>query len=253
MRRARQARVFRKQSRLRGMGLRRLAPRFRATYNRNHRTGGFLGQELKFYDTKLTSGTLTASNDASGGEHDPSATIVLNSVTQGDGEQQRDGRKMTMKSIYLQGTIATSPQASVSSADNGTAIFIAIVLDTQTNGATVVSEQVYVNKGGTAASATLVMRNLEFSSRYRVLKSMRMILDNPAIANDTGATGGLVQQGQIRLWSMWVNLKDLGVTFNGTTETVANITDNSLHLIAYTNNVALAPAITYNARLRFMG
>ncbi len=220
---------------------------------RNVRTGGFLGQELKFYDTKLVSGALTAPTDASGGEHDPSATIVLNSVTQGDGEQQRDGRKMTMKSIYLNGILQVPSQSGQSAADAGSQVFIALVLDTQTNGATIVSEQVFTNKGASAVLAASPMRNLEFVSRYKVLKIKKINLSNPNITNDTGATGGVIQNGLVRAWKMYSMLGDLGVTFNGTTETVANITDNSLHILAWCNNVGLAPTISYNARLRFMG
>ncbi len=220
---------------------------------RNRRTGGFLGQELKFYDTKLVSAALTTNTDASGGEHDPSATIVLNSTTQGDGEQQRDGRKMTMKSLYLSGNCVVPGKATESTADAGCIIYIAVVLDTQTNGATIVSEQVFKNVGGNVALGANPMRNLEFSTRYRVLATKHFTMQNPAIANDTGATGGIIQQGLVKRWKMFIKLKDLGVTFNGTTETVANITDNSLHLIAFTSSTSLAPVISYSSRLRFMG
>jgi len=43
------------------------------------------------------------------------------------------------------------------------------------------------------------------------------------------------------------------VNYQGTTETVANITDNSLHVIGFTTAIAMGPAISYNARLRFVG
>lgn len=244
-RRMRRARVYRKQSRLVAIGARRIAPRFR-----NLRTGGFLGQELKFYDTKLVGAALTAPTDSAGGEHDPSATIVLNSVTQGDGEQQRDGRKMTMKSIYISGVVKCVPQANQTVTDAASMVFLALVLDMQTNGATITSENVFTNKSADAILAASPMRNLEFNTRYRVLKTIRMVLQNPNISYDGT---NMEQQGLNRPFKMYVPLNDLGVTFNGTTETVANITDNSLHLIAYTNSVALAPNLNYNARLRFMG
>ncbi len=229
---------------------RRTVPRSRF---RNIRTGGFLGQELKFYDTSLVGDTLVAPTDAAGGEVDPSATIVLNSVTQGDGEQQRDGRKMTMKSIYINGMINIPAKTTESSADEASQVFIALVLDTQTNGATITSENVFVNKSAAAVLAASPMRNLEFSTRYRVLKSKQFVIQNPNIANNAASTGNLVQQGLQRQFKMFVDLKDLGVTFNGTTETVANITDNSLHMIAYTSSLTLFATISYNSRLRFMG
>ncbi len=212
-----------------------------------------MGQELKFYDTKLTTSALTAPTDSASGEHDPSATVVLNSVTQGDGEQQRDGRKMTMKSLYINGTISCIGKAAQSTSDAAAQCFIAVVLDSQTNGATIVSEQVFTNKSGSALLAASPMRNLEFSSRYRVLGSRVITLQNPVIAPNTDAGGTMVQAGLSRPFKFFLKLSDMGVTFNGTTETVANITDNSIHLIAYTSDISLVPTISYNSRLRFMG
>ena len=219
----------------------------------NPRTGGFLGQELKFYDTSLVAAALTAPADASGGEHDPSATIVLNSVVQGDGEQQRDGRRITMKSLYIFGFVNVPVQTGQSAADSGALIYIAIVLDTQTNGATITSKNVYTNKSANATLAANPMRNLQFSTRFKVLAKKTMAIGNMNMTNDTGATGGVIQSGSQRAFKFWVPLRNLKVLYTGTTETVANIADNSLHLIAYTSGTALAPTITYNARLRFMG
>lgn len=60
--------------------------------------------------------------------------------------------------------------------------------------------------------------------------------------------------GNITSWSMYVDLKDMRTNYNaGTTESVANIIDNSIHVVAYTSSQDLAPLINYNARLRFVG
>lgn len=241
------------KARFRPLSRMKAVSRFTQARFRNARTGGFLGQELKFYDTSLVSGTLLAPTDAAGGEHDPSATVVLNSVVQGDGEQQRDGRKITMKSLYMNGIIQIAPQASQSSGDSATIIFIAVVLDTQTNGATIVSELVYTNESASAILAAAPMRNLQQADRFRVLAVKKFTMQNPNIANDTGSTGGIVTNGLTRPFKMYVKLGNMVVTYKGTTETVANITDNSLHVIAYCSNAALVPKISYNARLRFMG
>lgn len=217
------------------------------------RTGGFLGQELKFYDTSLSNATISAPTDASGGELDPSATVVFNSVDQGDGEQQRDGRRITMKSLYINGTITVGAQSGQSAADEPAHIYLAVVLDTQTNGATIVSEEVFENQSGVAGLASSPMRNLQYVDRFKVLGSKKLTLQSPNMANDTGATGGVIQAGIMRPFKFYVNLKDVVVTYKGTTASVANITDNSIHLIGYTSNTTLAPKMNYNARLRFMG
>jgi len=45
----------------------------------------------------------------------------------------------------------------------------------------------------------------------------------------------------------------LPITYSGTTSTVASITDNSVQLVAWTNNTDTNPTISYNARTRFQG
>lgn len=220
---------------------------------RNTRTGGFLGQELKFYDTSLAASAILAPTDAGGGEQDPSATIVLNSVVQGDGEQQRDGRRITMKSIYINGLVSCGTQNGQSAADGPSYCFIALVLDTQTNGATITSENVFTNKSATALLAASPMRNLQYVDRFKVLQIKKVMLTNPNMTNDLGSTGGVIQNALQRPFKMYKNLSNTVVTYKGTTETVANITDNSLHIIAYASGVSLVPTLSYNSRLRFMG
>ncbi len=219
---------------------------------RNYRTGGFMGMELKFYDTGITGASLTAPADATAGLKNPSATIALNTVVQGDGEQQRDGRRMTMKSIFVSGTIKVPAKTSESTGDDGALIFIALVLDTQANGAVLASENVFVNPAGNTILAANPMRNLQFIKRFRVLGTKSIHINSPAIANDTGATGGIIQQGVVRKWSFFKNL-DMQTTFSGTTENIANITDNSLSIVAWTSDIDMAPLISYSSRLRFMG
>lgn len=217
--------------------------------NDNFRTGGFMGIELKFYDQKLVNGALVTNTDGSGIEHDPSATVLLNTVVQGDGESNRDGRRITMKSIYVDGVISCASQANQTATDNAACIFIALIMDTQTNGATLNSEEVYINPGANAALSANLLRNLQFSKRFRILKTVRMELNNPTISYD----GTNVEQSGIALrWSMFVKLNTI-VNYSNTTETVANIVDNSLHIIATTSSATLVPLISYNSRLRYYG
>ncbi len=215
-------------------------------------TAAQLGIELKFYDATLVGQALVAPTDSAGGELDPSSTIVLNTVVQGDGDQQRDGRKITMRSLGMKGIISVPPQSDQTTLDPTTSVFLAIVVDTQTNGVTIVSEQVYTNKGASALLATSPFRNLKFSKRYRVLKTEKFDLPQ-ATSIGTGLDDNIEQGGFTRSFEMFVDLKDMPVIYSNTTETVLNITDNSLHLIGYCTNTSLAPVISYNSRLRFVG
>ncbi len=209
-----------------------------------------LGVELKFYDKALVGGVVTAPTDATGGEHDPSATVLLNTVVQGDDGSNRDGRQIVMKHISLRGNISTAIQLDQTALDQAPMIFVALVLDTQTNGATIASENVFTNPGANSLLAAQPFHNLKFSKRFRVLKALTFALPMAIAAHD--ATN-IEVAGTIIPWTMFVDLKDIVVNYSAASETVVNITDNSLHVIAYATSTGTTPLINYNSRLRFVG
>lgn len=129
-------------------------------------------------------------------------------------------------------------------------MYIALVLDTQCNGALLNSEDVFKNPSGDAVLAASPYRNLQYVERFKVLAWRRIRLVQPTIVWDGT---NLEQGGTNTPFTMSVDLKGLQVTFSGTTETIANITDNSLNLVAYSNFGDTAPTLSYNARLRFTG
>ncbi len=216
----------------------------------NPRVGGFMGIEKKFYDTSLINGVLGAPTDASGGEHDPSSIVMINTVEQGDGEQQRDGRQITMDKIMLSGQINIPKQTNQTAADGSCAIFIAIVVDKQTNGAQISSELVFKNTGSNGATATNLFRNLQYVKRFDVLGTKKITFGTLSKAFDGT---NMEQAGQQKHWKFNIPLHQMRVNFTGTTKSIANISDNSLHVIAFTSGTDLAPVISYNARLRYWG
>ncbi len=216
----------------------------------NPRTAGFLGIELKFYDQRVIQSALTAPTDATGGEHNPSATISLNTVTQGDGESQRDGREILMQRISIRGIIRIPPQANQIVSSEPTVCWVALVLDTQTNGALLNSENVVTNIGSNAITAASPFNNLQFSKRFRIMAKRQMTFDAPAYATFDGTN--IEQGGMTKVFEFHVPLK-IKVNYTDTTETIANIVDNGLNIIAFCNNTELAPTLSYSSRLRFNG
>lgn len=231
---------------------RKRAPRGRAPIRRrrNLRIGGFLGIEIKFYDKFLTNTALIAPTDAAGGELDPSATTSLNTVVQGNGEQQRDGRNIIMKSIQLRGTIRVAQQANQTLADLSPVCVIYIVLDQQTNGAQLNSEDVFTNPAGSGQQATNVYRNLEFSKRFSIIAKKVVRFPTPTLAYD----GTNIEQSGIDVpFEIYKDLPNIKTNYSGTTENIANIVDNSIHVVGYCSDNSLAPRISYISRLRFCG
>lgn len=227
------------------------AKRFhRYRFGLNQRTGGFRGMELKFYDTSVVANALIAPTDASGGEHNPSGSVTLNTVAQNTSETGRIGRQIKMHSISIKGIVTVPPQTNQTLTDTHPEIFIAVVLDKQVNGALLNSEDVFKNITANAIGATSLFRNLEFIQRFKVLAVKRLRIHDQTIVWD-GAN--LEQAGAHIAFDLSAKLKGMIVNFCGTTSDVANIVDNGLNLIAFTSNVNFLPHLTYGSRLRFTG
>ncbi len=215
---------------------------------RNMRQGGFMGIKLKFFDSSRVALALTAPTDAAGGEADPTTLNCLFAPVQGTGAQNRDGRRVTMKSVQIEGIVELSNVDGSATAVITPRVFIALVLDKQTNAAQLNSEDVYTNPAANADMATSPLRDLERSTRFTVLKTWDLNMSTTGMG--TAAANDLM--GKQLKFSCYKKL-DHRVEFVLNGGTVADIQDNSLHLIAYASNGNGAPNIGYNCRVRFQG
>ena len=207
------------------------------------------GWELKTHDAALSNFTLTAGTAATGGEEDPSPANCLNGIGQGDTGALRDGRKYVMKSIYINGMIRANSQDSQTSLDLQPLVFIALVLDKQTNGAQLNSEDVFQNIAGSSVTAAIPLRNIEYASRFTVLATKHILIrDIIAAYNGTNMS----QSGVQFPWCIKKKF-NIPVTCTGTGATVSDISDNSLHIIAFKSFEDLNVNVWYQSRIRFYG
>ena len=161
------------------------------------RTGGFLGLEEKFLDCAWNGVGIGTSTDGADGELQPSSgcTGCISCPSQGDGESQRDGRKFVLKSIWVSGIINTSAIQTASNASEFVGWYFALVLDTQTNGTTVNSEDVYINPSTSAgAMFPQPLRNLQNSKRFKILDTKYVNPGGVYAFNDGASTGNLSNQ-----------------------------------------------------------
>lgn len=214
---------------------------------------GYLSIERKFYDTAVAATALTAPVDCTGGEYDPSASSMISTPSQGDGPSNRDGKEIAM--LYLQfNCIINIPKIELAAdSPSGVQVFVAIVLDTQSNGAQMNSEDCFTNPTASALAAASPLKNLLFGKRFRILKERVVNMDVQTLSHfavDSFSYGGVT-----KTFKWFIPLNGLKVKFNaGTTASIANVIDNSIHCIAFATNIAIAaPTITYAARLRFVG
>lgn len=234
--------------------------RARSVGIKNVRTGGLLGLEVKFLDAPRTLTAIASPADATGGEMDPSSVITgcLSAPAQGDGPSNRDGNRIAMKSIYITGLISIAGQSALAAlnAEVFPTVFLALVLDTQTNAAQLNSEDVFTNPNASGDTAAQPLRNMSFTNRFKVLKTLTIPGSRFfAVASNNAAATTISTTGCHLPFSLSKNLGGLKVQFTtgSTTADVAGVIDNSLHLIAYCSSTASNPTIAYNSRLRFVG
>lgn len=221
---------------------------------RNYRSGGYLGLELKFLDCAWNGVTVNNSSSGASGEMPPSSgcTGCISAPAQGDGESQRDGRNFVIKSVFASGIIATTGVQNSADVIDTSGYYVALVLDTQTNGATIVSEDVFINPSTqNGAMIPQPLRNLENVKRFRILAS-KYIKPGGAYASTDGTNTASVQQQETPTFTLsWSG--NIKVNTNGTTANVSSVTDNSIHLIAYNGGDNMAPTLIGKSRVRFMG
>lgn len=215
-------------------------PRRMKTYPKkrsaNARTGGLLAIERKFNDDLVTPQTL---NPASWSFIDPSTPKHLTSIAQGDGPSQRDGRQVVINSLFIRGRC-------VNNRPYGARVRIAIVLDTQTNGSVPVADEVYMfPNAGTEIDS---FRNLEWTQRYKVLYDKTFTLNAFPFLD---GVGGIESSRPVKNFE--VNLTNLNIRqqYKDTGGELANVTDNSFHIMAVSDNSDLS--VEYQSRCRFQG
>lgn len=209
----------------------------------NRRTGGYLGLEKKFLDMEYDA---AVSATVAGSEADPTTFLSLNSIAQGDGESNRDGRHCKLRSIYISGNILF---AGLDQATPTTLPYITMLLirDRQTNGAQFNAEDVLKDPSNLDLE-TNAMVNLQHYKRFNIVKRFRIQM---RAASSTWDGTSTLAGGQIVPFTMFKNVND-DIHFIGTTAVVANISDVSYHLICI-GTPGIAANLRYIARTRFVG
>lgn len=214
------------------------------------------GQEHKVIDSSKNA-TLGVTSDSSGAEYDPDTLLCLNAVNQGDTLETREGNRAAFDSILVQGAIRFTASTDDATLVAGPFIKIYLVLDKQTNGAQLNSEDVFSNPYANNESAPLALKKLSNTARYQILDSVT--LDNfiPTSMVETAGTpyksNSVPPNRQFMLSWKAKRGNEIVTNYTGSGATISAIVDNSVHVIAFCSNINYTPSLTYNARCRFYG
>lgn len=215
---------------------------------------GRIGLEHKIRDLCRTETALTANADCSGAEfgpNGPGAEDNMFYIAQGTAYSQRNGRHVALSSLYIQGQIRWPLQAAQAASDEQTLITLWLILDSQTNGAAMNSEDMLNNPTAEVTAAPCALQNPYYTHRFRLLK--KIMIRRPPVSSFNDAAGTGAVNAQVVPFKMYVPLKGMRVSYTGTTGALSEIEDNCVHLLAVASSTDGSPVISYNARVRFYG
>jgi len=207
-------------------------------------------------DSKITIQSVAAQATWAGCEIDPfnaavGAQLCIGLVPPGTGYFQRIGRRIRVRKLRIRGEIEVPLQANQTAADQAGLVRIVLYQDKQTGGVQAQAEEVLgasesmdVQNDGQAIH---VPQNPINFGRFRVLYDKTFKLTPPPISYD----GTNVEQAGFSV-PFKINVKcDVPINFNQTNgSTVADIVDNSFHVIAATTS-GLNCSLSYVCRMVF--
>lgn len=206
-----------------------------------------LPAEKKFVDQSVAIAQgMTANTAWAAGELDPATNNCINAVAQGSGNSQRVGMKYAVHSIEVSGQLQVPAEANQTAGDTAITTFIALVWDKQTNAAQLNSEDVYTSLAEVGA-ITQPLRNMNFSKRFKVLRTFKCVLKPPTLSWDGT---NMEQGGDAHQFTWYVKfMKPVIVECSGTGATVASIMNHSFHVVGQASSTQAL--ITYNSRVRY--
>lgn len=227
--------------------------------------GAAVTGEMKYFDTTLTNGAIAATTTTwvAGTLLDPGTTIDLGDAavaTPGTlivpkvsaALNGRIGRKINLRKIKLNCMINIPPQAAQNAADTSTRIRCLLVQDMQSNAASMTSAQLMRDSASGANSTINSFQNPDNFGRFRVLQEKRFDLGNLNLAGSP-TSADVIQNGIVKSFKMGHNFRGgQQINFNAVNGgTVADVIDNSFHVIAACNNATYAPTLSYYARCAY--
>lgn len=223
----------------------------RSGYSTVARTRGVYGQgEMKYFETEKAVTAVSASADWTGTEYDPTGDGLFFPQV-GSAINQRIGKACKVHAIKIRGFLRI-PRVDAPAQSMDACVFrLLLVQDFQTNGTQAQGEQVMTDPTeNTASAACLQWQNINNFGRFKVLKDKTVVLQNPNQANTTGTED---TQGLIRPFKIIYKFKaPVEVRFNATNGgTIADVVDNSWHVMCNVSNSTYAPTINYMCRICF--
>jgi len=222
--------------------------------------GPYSKGEMKYYDSILSASGISvpASTNWTGTEFDPAASIGTTPVAtpltlcvpkQGPAINERVGREITVHKIKVRGVVSAAPiiNADVAATLAENSCRVILVQDCQTNSTQCQGEDVM--EAISNAAGWLSYQNIDNFGRFKVLKDKLFQCENHSIQWQDATH--MTISGWRKNFKWNINFKiPVRIRFNATNGgTVADIIDNSFHIIANSNSINPQNRLQYKCRV----
>lgn len=193
--------------------------------------------ELKFLDTVKVATAIGTTGTAL------STTLLV--IPQGNGESERQGRKVTIRSIQFRGKVNFPSTSTILDMDQR--VRILVYVDSQTNKLAAPLADI-VNTAGTVDIDAF--RDLSNTSRFKVLMDRIVNLPVHAVRQSSATVGANVPQ--LHSWQFFKKL-NVPIEYDSSADdgTLATITSNNIGIFAISHTATEAPLVGYTCRVRY--
>jgi len=214
--------------------------------------GGQITADNHYFDAELAlTAVQNSTADWTGTELDATVgagVLAMNCLfapVTGDDIQNRQGRKVFLKKLRIQGQLLVAKSANTTSARTPNIIRVIVYQDKQTNGTQSQGEQLI--SSGTATNCLYMFQSTANFGRFRILKDKTFTFQDPSMFRENAADEAFFN-GLTRFFKFNLKVNEW-VNYNATNGgTVADVIDNSWHLIACTDAGDLIASMRYKVR-----
>lgn len=221
--------------------------------------GPMIASESKYTDSGIDATAISEGTTWVGSELDPLAPAnTLFAPPQGAGIDERIGRRVALYKLAIRGVISTTALQDQADIVSSPGVRIVVYVDKQTNGIQSQGEEVMALGSPASAFALTATQETAFNSfqninnfgRFHVLKD-KTYTPRIVTSGTDGASTTSQCVSQICFKMVIKFRKPLMIKFDGSTGSygsVADIVDNSIHLIAVKSSTAFAHTLQYISR-----
>lgn len=217
--------------------------------------------ETKYFDSEygLTNvAQITTTWASTNADPTTGSQACLFAPTQGTTKNSRSGNKVKVTGLRINARIRCPAQTSQTTPDNGGLVRVILFLNRDCNGAQVTGDKVIAKQGATVTftdpNALFGFMNANSCPKIKILRDKTFTFHSPSGTYDGSAryqVNGITKHFEWRI--KYIN--GLDVQFKANAGVVADITDNSFHIIAGSNLGTtvndLNPKLGYVCRVYF--